>query len=845
MKVASKDTTASMTSIKRISASGARLRLLSMSDNRYLYRYWSLMLFASNIYSPFSSAEDQKESLQFNTNIIESVGLSREQVDDVLAQYEKPQGKKDVGIYLNEKYTDVIEVEFGKDGKVCLNHPLLTAFMIKDDLMIMDPNTGCVDTDAAPQIKINYNRTANALHFYLPDYYFDKDSAFKNIKSGGFGTFLNYNVNANHNTSYFSQSDSVNALMAWGANFNNYLLRTSFSYSKFNNSVGNSYSHQNLNSAYLETDWADTYRVRAGYISVGNSLFGAGQINGFTLHNDVGHHSGDTTVNVSGLAPSYSQIEVYQQGRVIFSRPAPAGPFLFEAVPLLTAYSDAEVVMRENSGGEQRFIIPRAAFSVSKEMSSRFSMFAGQTDPSQGLGNTPVFGAEYRLPFYEYVQPFAGMLLASNYVGIGYGIGGNWIPYSTLGRVNISTSRSGRDGDMGSKLSSSLSSQIADTSPYLSFDWQSYRYRDFGQSQQNLLVEYFDESSVPHYTISAGINKPLNDFSTGFSLSRYTYYNMPANNTLSVYGTYAARYYSLSANLSYGWAVGSNGNPDTWGAVVSLRVPFKLAGKSGSLFSYVNNYQHNTLYGNSINQTITDNLDMGIGLEHSTRSYHTRHSVQAFWRTPYSNINGYYAGTNDHNRSYSTNLSGALVTTGKQIVFSPAPIQDTFAIVDTGVQDYVSVQTPTSRLITNRDGLTVAPQLFEGKTNVINIVTKTLPDGAYVKNPRQEIMIKRGAVGEVGFSSEQDRQYLIKLISSKTNFPLGTKVLDEQAVLLGYTIDENILILGKDNLEKLVQTNAYVTTANKLNCYINKQSFDPKQVTELFEVEVICGDKNE
>ncbi|MBE5253875.1 fimbria/pilus outer membrane usher protein [Mixta mediterraneensis] len=791
----------------------------------------------------FFSPVNQAEPFRFNMNAVESLGLSPEQAQHAIKQSDKPYGKINTGVYLNGKYSGVQEVDFGTDSKACLSSRLLHEFMFKPDLITKIPGTDCLDTKKASLVEMRYDRNENALKITAADFYLEKKSQFQNIQSGGFGTFFNYNANLNRSAGTYSRTDSVNALMSWGANYENVLVRTNFSYAHYSPSWRSSYSRKSLNSAWLETDLVNTYRFRGGYIGVGNSLFGAGQINGFTLDNNVGMRSGDSTVNVSGIAPGYAQVDIYQQGRVIFSRPVPAGPFLFESVPLFTAYADAEVVIREKSGGEQRQIIPRAAFNVSSGMASRFFMFAGQTDPSRGVGNVPVFGAEYRFPFYEYLQPFTGTLLAQHYTGVGAGVYANFIPYYSRGDMNFSVSRSGKDNNLGQKLSANLSGQFGTATPYLSLNWQSYYYRDLGESQQTLDKDYAYENYNPHYTVSAGISKPFGPIGSGISLSHYISWNMPARNALTVFGSYSTRYYTLSANVAYGWERGNN-QQNSWSAMLNLRVPFKNGGKSGSLSSYVNRYQKNTIFGTSASQTITDNLDVGVGVDRYTGiGNSTRHYAQAFWRTPYVRTSSYYSGTDQHSRNYSANLSGAIVATDNTIVFSPAQMQDTFALITTGVKGYTSLSTPTARVVTNYDGLAIAPQLFEDRVNSVNIITKTLPEGAYVKNSHQEITVKRGAVGKIDFSSTQERIYLVKLMAGKINIPYGTKLFDEKANLLGYTIDENILMLNQQQADKLANNAARIRLNNNIQCYIEKNTFNPALTDDLLEVPVRCGEK--
>lgn len=797
----------------------------------------------------------QDSALRFDANALKAVGIEADQVDNILARTVKPVGKQEVGIHFNGKYTGVREVSFDKDGEACLDDGFLSDFSIKKDLLNIRANTGCVESKSVSQLEIRYERNENSLYITIADYYLDVDSKFKNIQSGGFGTFLNYNVNLGHSMGGSSSSDSITALMTWGVNLNNYVFRSDFSYGSFKSSAGAAYSNFSLNNAYVETDVAGTYRVRVGYISVGNSLFGAGQIHGAYIDNNVGMHGGDSTVRVSGTASDYAQVEVFQQGRLIYSRPVPAGAFSFDAVPLHTAYADAEVVVRETSGAEQRFSIPRAAFSVSSEMVSRFSAFAGMMDSPAGLGGGPLAGAEYRFALNGSTQPFVGALVAKNYIGVGAGADVSLTAFDTRGNANVSVSRSGSHGDVGAKFSSNLSARFGTVNPYLAFSWQSRLYRDLGLSQQDILAAQNEwsleqiNSFSPRYSFSAGASKPLTErLSAGVALSTNTYYGQPTNNSLSVSATYASRRFTVSGSVNYGWTQkdAKQAGSKMWSTFVNVRIPFTLGGKAGSSTSYVNRYGDTTRFGTRFDQKITENLKVGGGAELShggaDNKASTRHFAQGFWRTPYTNASLYYSGTSNNSHNFSANLSGSIVATGSDFVMVPDRVQDTFAIVDTGVKGFVGVDTPTARVVTNRDGKTVVPQLFEGKSNVVNIVTKTLPDGAFVKNPRQEVSVKRGTVGRINYSSDQSRQYLVKLTAGDMRFPMGTEVLNDRAESIGFLVDENILMLDEHGIEKLAQGGVRLALTGGPSCRIDKQDLASSASTELIEIGVSCAD---
>lgn len=270
----------------------------------------------------------------------------------------------------------------------------------------------------------------NALHLNIADYFFDKNAGYKKVYFGGTRAFLNYDIYGNKTDSANLNHQNISSLISFGINTHNVMMRTNFSWNKnISKYQGEHSSHSSisLSSSYLEADVIGRYHLRTGYIGVGNTMFGAGQVLGLTMDNHTELAKGDTMVAVSGVASGFAQVEVFQQNRLIFIRPTATGNFSFADVPSHTAFSDAEVVIKVADGVSQRFIIPKAAFFVSESMSSKYSFFAGQQ--ANTVAGDWVIGMEYCFPFYYYAQPISGLLVTPHYLATGLGLGFNWIHY--------------------------------------------------------------------------------------------------------------------------------------------------------------------------------------------------------------------------------------------------------------------------------------------------------------------------------------------------------------------------------------------------------------------------------
>lgn len=818
----------------------------------YTWRITTTILLTLSSFNVLAATNNNNEvSVKFDDNILHSFGIDKKTINQIISQSTKPLGVNTVGLSINGKYAETLDIDFGQTGNACITQDILVRYNIKPALLLINESSGCVEEKSVSQFETVFKRNNNALHLNIADYLFDKNAGYKKVYSGGTGAFLNYDIYGNKTDSASSNHQNISSLMSFGINTHNVMMRTNFSWNKnISKYQGEHSSHSSisLSSSYLEADVIGRYHLRTGYIGVGNTMFGAGQVLGLTMDNHTGLAEGDTTVTVSGVASGFAQVEVFQQNRLIFSRPTAAGNFSFVDVPLHTAFSDAEVVIKVAEGVSQRFTIPKAAFSVSESMSSRYSFFAGQQ--ANTVAGDWVIGMEYRFPFYYYAQPISGLLVTPHYLATGLGLGFNWIPYNSRGEVSYTLAKQDQNGNLGAKVNVMLSTQLVNLNPYFSLDWQNRHYRDLGSSQYDRLYfsqndRYPDHYNM-HYTASMGGSFNATErLCLGLALSRNTTYDAGSSNGLSLFSSWSGDGYALSQSISYNWCNNDRLSRE-WSWFTNLNIPFNLGGRKGSSSSYLNNVQGQTRIGTSFSQTFTDNLQLSAGIERSAinSNNEARHFIRASWLTPYNNTSWHYSGNSRNNRNYSANLSGSLVAAKSRLVFSSERVRDTFAIADTAMKGYVTLLAPTGRTITNYDGLAVIPQLHIGNSNVITIDTKSMPDGAWVKNSRKDISVTRGAVADVNFDTGQsERLHLLQLKNDKHNFPLGTTVVNDHAEVLGRTIDKNILMIDEDNINKLSMGHAIVESNENNRCYFNGETVDSSVKSDLIEINVYCDEK--
>ncbi|MBW5405629.1 fimbria/pilus outer membrane usher protein [Morganella morganii] len=778
-----------------------------------------LILFLSvNIIIP-SVSLSKNSDLEFDVNSLLALGLDHEQIKKINSG--NGDGISSVGVYINKKYIGMFDVDF-KKNKPCLSADILENMYV--DVRKLQNKDSCHSDN---KIESNFSRRENALYLTMPDEFILAESGFKYVQDGGIGAFINYN--ANFSKSY---SESFTSLSTVGININNYLVRTDFSYNWTTFSDGSVNKHNDITSAYIETEFLDKYRVRTGYISAGNSLFGAGRITGININSSDSLYDGDSTVTISGTATEFSIVELYQQGDLIFSRPVPAGHFIFENVSLITVFYDAELVIRGSSGDEQRRIISKALFNVSRQLSSNFSFFSGYIDRSNRK-NEFVLGYDYYFPRILSVRPYIAGLHSENYNSFGLGSDINNLQSTINGNITALVSQSAQNGSAGIKLGTQFSSEIFNYKPYISIDWQDSGFQGINNYEYN--KSYNPVDIKPKYSISAGMSKGIfKNFSSGISFNQSSFYGgMEPTNSLVVSSAYSIKQLSISSSLSYSY----NKEDNDISVYVNVRLPLKFNDSNGTLSSSFNKSRSFDIYRIGYDHRIYDNLTVGGGVERSNSSGHNdRIYSQFFWKSPYTNTSMYYSNSGSKNDFYSVNLSGSVVANENNIVLSPEKAGDTFAIINTGIDGFVTVNTPTGNTITNYDGSAVAPNLLENKENIINIVTRSLPEDASIKNTREEIIVKYGTVGKVNFTPDNNRMYVINLIPKQGKFSIGSTIIDNRGNIIGNIVDENILLSDNNGLDILTSDNVMFGNGDIKNC----QPDEELRLKSVIELHITC-----
>lgn len=307
-------------------------------------------------------------------------------------------------------------------------------------------------------------------------------------------------------------------------------------------------------------------RIRIGEIYTQSYYMDAIPIIGLELHDDESMMSTAErayTPVVSGIAQTAARVTVRQMGRIVFERNVPAGPFSFDDLPGLTAGSDLEVTITEQSGQERTFLVPY--------VTNPFLLRAGRIHFTAAIGRWRdnvydrgtddhpfVFsgGIGYGLPFDMSV--FAGTQLSDDYTGATAGVAVNLgAPGSVsfqLDHSDYHSAFSNNDGK-GTRFRFLWSNRFRTLGSYVSASWRRYVSGEYMTLSDTMLRTTSDQWIYSNYNgslrdeASLTLTQPLGKMgSLSVSGSLYRYEDDRSRQNIST--TYTKNWKGVTFSLS-------------------------------------------------------------------------------------------------------------------------------------------------------------------------------------------------------------------------------------------------------------------------------------------------------
>jgi outer membrane usher protein len=502
---------------------------------------------------------------------------------------------------------------------------------------------------------------------------------------------------------------------------------------------------------------------------------------------------------IHGVANSNAQVQVRQNGNIIYTANVAAGPFeITDLYP--TGYGgDLDVTVTEANGSTEVFSVPYAsAVNAVRPGITRFSVTAGEYRDAQLSEKPWLAQATMQHGFTNAVTGYGGITVAQGYAAAVVGMALNTgVGAFGLDITQANTELPHRASWNGQSVRIAYTKSIDPTSTSISV--LAYRYSSSGYLglQNAMQLRYIPNSTdpltsgIPRGRFQATVNQalPAGLGSIYVSGSTQNYWNRGGQDT-----QFQAGYNNNFRRISYGVSISRQYDVtlSKWDNQIMLTVGIPLG--SGVHAPYLStNLQRDsdgaTTLQESANGALGADNDVTYGVNagyDTARGAPAAASIgaNAAYVSPYATVAG-NASTSTGYTQYGASASGGVVAYGGGVAFTPS-MGDTVAIVE--------ASGAAGARVTNGSGLRIDPwghaivsNLMPFEDNEVEIDPKGLPMSVELKSSLEHVAPTQGAVVRLKFEAEGGGQSVLMRATLPDGAPLpfGAQVSDASGVPVG------------------------------------------------------------
>ncbi len=750
-------------------------------------------------------------SLHFNPALLEQQGAENGAVD--LSAFEnmpQPPGVYRVEVVLNNHIQETRDVAFSlRDGQLqpCLSVETLARYGINvARYPKLQQEEGCADLKQIDDASARLDVSAQRLLLSVPQ------AALSNVArdavpptrwdNGINALMLNYRFSGAQSEAleaHRSGSDSQFLSLRPGVNVGPWRLRN---YSTWSRSQDGTTSWDHLYTWLQREIVPLRAQLTLGESSAPGDIFDSIPFRGLQLASDEDmlpdSLKGYAPV-VRGIARSHAQVNVWQNGHVIYQTYVAPGAFEITDIYPTGGSGDLYVTIKEADGSEQRLVVPFASVPVlQREGHLKYSLTGGEyrgyghnADGKRFLQGTAIYGLPQAFTLY------GGLQQAESYRSLAAGVGKN---FGYLGALSLDVTLARakpthQDYEQGHAWRMRYGKNFVETGTSVAL--AGYRYATEGfYSLSETLDRDGDSQRWPwdrrRQRAEMTLNQNLWTGAGALTLSAINedYWDSARHvRSLSVGYNNSWRSISLSLNYSYNRNVLRQDAGDTIAQedkVLALSLSVPLGRESGRTWA---NYQLNSTRHGGDSQSLglsgmalaDNNLSWSVRQGYATRNEGSSGSAELDYRGGYGEVDAGYAWDR-HSRRLSYGLSGALTAHRDGITLSQ-PLGETAALIKAPGIAGASVANQTG-VRTDFRGYALVPYVRPFRVNELSLDPLSLADNVELDQTSAQVIPTRGAVVRADFSGRTGQRALIRLTRSNGQpVPFGATVrlADENA----------------------------------------------------------------
>ncbi len=577
---------------------------------------------------------------------------------------------------------------------------------------------------------------------------------------------VKHNLN-NNNESYYA---SLNP----GVNIGSWRLRNSGIWMKGYNGESeyqNSYIYAERDIRSLKS------KLLLGESSTGSEIFDGVSFKGVRLStsdNMIPYFERTFVPTVRGVANSVAQVDVRQNGYIIYSSEVPAGPFALSDIPAAEG-ADMEVTITEDNGTVQHFTVPYNAPAISiKPGSLKYDLTFGKYRPYYRFSredNFSQFTVIYG--FNDLLTGYTGVQASNNYFSGAIGFGFN---FNELGAVSLdgiySNDSYDKDGSAVRVRYKNLLNETNTTFDIASYQYASQNYSTFADAMGKSMRYSYDWKKKNDTNIR--IRQSFSDYgSLDLSLNKTTYWNKKDE-------SYAAFNYStlLLRNISFiiGWNKYFNSyyndQEDVFSASISVPFGKMINSDSASLRYQIVNERDNSisnsvsLNGMAYNNRLAWNVSQSVN---GQKNSNNKTSLSSSLKNSFGTMNAMYNHSHTVTQ-YGGGINGSIVLHDKGITFGQR-ITGAAALIDTDGSENITVLNKPG-VITDSKGFAIVTGLGSYRKNDIYLEQSKISSDTSIDKTISSVVPTDGALVRAKYSTIKGRKAILKLLD-RNSIPIA------------------------------------------------------------------------
>lgn len=598
-------------------------------------------------------------------------------------------------------------------------------------------------------------------------------------------------------------SDTVFVNLTNGFNFGRWRYR--------NNSILSNEDGWHSTANYVET----ALRSLKGELTVGDAstsgdVFDSLLIRGIQLSSDQDMVPDQLTgfaPIIRGIAKSNAQVTIRDNGRIVYQRSVPQGPFVISDLASVSSGGKLDVTVTEADGSETHSTVAYSSVpQLLRDGQIKYNVTAGRylTNPTSLEHDPQMMQALLAKGLPLNITGYGGLQLQERYKALSIGVG---VDLHRLGGIAVDTTRSnssheGSSDERGRMLRLTYHNSIPETNTQAQLDSR-YYWRDYQSFSNWADADSFTDDARERREFNLTINQALNsDNSFYTTVSRIQNVDNSVSRSLQLGWNSSINIVSFSLM----WNMVKNEGASAWDKQLALTLSVPLSSFYPSAQPMLNYTATSGLKGDLSNQVgitgkVGDNQDLNWNTQVSYGQSDTKSgSAGLDYQGNYGDLNATL--TTDEHQYLSWNASGSLIAHQHGVTFGRFSNGSQALVAIPDVKD-VSMQS-SRNVVTDSRGYAIATDLQSYHRNTLQVDPRANKDVDFVSTSA-EVIPTKDAVVLAKFDAISGRKVVMEVKHNGSFLPFGARARIDGISDVWYVGDEGQVYLNAAPEEGVVK----------------------------------------